>query len=1029
MNRLISCSIVLLFLHLFQCNSIDEDINNNNKLTKSRHKSVNIGLYSNWKETPLYLEFAEFLAEENDEFIWVFIESLYNELGVDSIKSMSDRNQYEIMIELSRRILQSEAKLSILKYSLSLRSHSPSVAMFNQIANDLIIQENSLNDCEAFVELSKPSDSEVSIQGFSRLNCQLSSVKTSFEALSNAVKNDGLIISNPVVYKMDHIFSGSQSSDQTITAILYGEIGTNSFHKLHQYLKQLAKSGSIKYVIRHYIKEMSNKKVSLSGYGVELAIKSTEYKAQDDTKVKGEVTSNNTLIHKESHKPDEIEGFVFSKLKESFPDKSEKLDEFQTHLLDSGKEIATLKVWELQEISLQATKKIMSSHKNDALRVLRDIAQNFPTEARSLIKISVDNDFKKEIEQNQQMFMQNLNLGTTDAALFINGLYYDIDTIDVFTLLNIIKKEFKLIEGLHRLVGGRDDRLKKLIKLDINNDKQDFQIDIRDGAVLYVNDIENDNIYRNWPSGLQDMLRPTYPGMLRNVRRNIYHLVLILDPSKKESHDILKLAESFYVHKAPVRIGLVFAVSSNMSVDGFQDAGVACLEAFNFISQDKTPYDGLSFLTDIIATVNSEGNQRDIKPGDVINQLKAKYKNEDLDMIFGSDSDYDTGRKLAWDFIHKTGIGQPIKALLNGVVLKETHLNAELFEEVVLTEIMKQTTAIQKAIYKGELTDSNDVLEWLMSQKSVMPRLNRLILNTDENSNSVINKYIDFNGEALDSGEVKDYQKLGLQDLHNTFAHSLKYIKTKSEKCNAVTLWFASNYETKVGRDMLLAAISHLRSNSLMMRLGVVYTTIGPVSKVIQSSISAIDNSNHLLHFLYKFLTAFDNLSSTEEPKDAFGIAIQLIQDEYKNKFKETYDQLNEESNVFKLHKAFCVRALSIGEKDSALVLNGRIIQIPFDEPFIEDDFSLIEKYAMTTFADKILSELSSEETNDPEKCSDLVLKISCVLLAKPQSKARHDIKYFDDKHSVLSLEPLKPEEPSLDFTAIFDPLTRFETN
>jgi len=84
----------------------------------------------------------------------------------------------------------------------------------------------------------------------------------------------------------------------------------------------------------------------------------------------------------------------------------------------------------------------------------------------------------------------------------------------------------------------------------------------------------------------------------------------------------------------------------------------------------------------------------------VINQFKTKYKSEDLDLIFGMDSDYDTGRRLAWDYINRTGIGRPIKALLNGVVLKETHLNAELFEEVVLTEIMKQTTAIQKAIYK-----------------------------------------------------------------------------------------------------------------------------------------------------------------------------------------------------------------------------------------------------------------------------------------------------------------------------------------
>ena len=54
------------------------------------------------------------------------------------------------------------------------------------------------------------------------------------------------------------------------------------------------------------------KKVRLSGYGVELAIKSTEYKAVDDTDVKEEGTEEQIP---EEDLPDEVQGFVFSKLK------------------------------------------------------------------------------------------------------------------------------------------------------------------------------------------------------------------------------------------------------------------------------------------------------------------------------------------------------------------------------------------------------------------------------------------------------------------------------------------------------------------------------------------------------------------------------------------------------------------------------------------------------------------------------------------------------------------------------------------
>ena len=52
-------------------------------------------------------------------------------------------------------------------------------------------------------------------------------------------------------------------------------------------------------------------KVRLSGYGVELAIKSTEYKAQDDTKVREESSGDAAS----PDQPDDVEGFLFSRLR------------------------------------------------------------------------------------------------------------------------------------------------------------------------------------------------------------------------------------------------------------------------------------------------------------------------------------------------------------------------------------------------------------------------------------------------------------------------------------------------------------------------------------------------------------------------------------------------------------------------------------------------------------------------------------------------------------------------------------------
>lgn len=70
-------------------------------------------------------------------------------------------------------------------------------------------------------------------------------------------------------------------------------------------------------------------------------------------------------------------------------------------------------------------------------------------------------------------------------------------------------------------------KMSKLLSLDFSNnvEVQDFAIDIRDSAIIWLNDIENDREYSRWSSSLMELLKPTFPGMIRHVRRNLYNLV------------------------------------------------------------------------------------------------------------------------------------------------------------------------------------------------------------------------------------------------------------------------------------------------------------------------------------------------------------------------------------------------------------------------------------------------------------------------------------------------------------------------
>lgn len=60
-----------------------------------------------------------------------------------------------------------------------------------------------------------------------------------------------------------------------------------------------------------------------------------------------------------------------------------------------------------------------------------------------------------------------------------------------------------------------------------------------DSVIVYWNDIEKDARYRHWPNSLQNLLQPTYPGQMPQVRRNIFNVILALDFEKTISHLIL----------------------------------------------------------------------------------------------------------------------------------------------------------------------------------------------------------------------------------------------------------------------------------------------------------------------------------------------------------------------------------------------------------------------------------------------------------------------------------------------------------
>lgn len=257
-------------------------------------------------------------------------------------------------------------------------------------------------------------------------------------------------------------------------------------------------------------------------------------------------------------------------------------------------------------------------------------------------------------------------------------------------------------------------------------------------------------------------------------------------------------------------MGLALA-TSNKDLSNEVHRSITC--AFNYVTQQKSPKEALGLLTNIFSTLNSD---TDITIKSIENQMMKTFPKLSFDLIreiLGEDSDFDYGRQLTEEFVDRLGTQTLPRALINGVPLPNTSLNSNDFEEAVLTEIMQQTQAIQKAVYRGELDDTMVVIDYLMSQPHVMPRLNEKILSTDDQT------FLELTGTPFEDLEnVQALSQLPNNDMTATLMANLRYFESKSgsekflsnTKLHFHSLWVAGDLNTDASKKILKNALKFM---------------------------------------------------------------------------------------------------------------------------------------------------------------------------------------------------------------------------
>ncbi len=290
----------------------------------------------------------------------------------------------------------------------------------------------------------------------------------------------------------------------------------------------------------------------------------------------------------------------------------------QSHPTQLRSESIVPPAWQRRPLSLQAAIVIASSP--DPLETLKGVSENLPSVAHSLSNVRVPETLEELAEKAAVLATKvgAVSPGWGDAAfgLFVNNRIVDVErpSFNVFELLGVLRVEdwrlreletkirpilkdglsmwrgnevgkasveWKALKSVRKLFDMGAEQLEQMGKIGFGgkgsaeNAQEDnpsagekFRVDVGRGgrnAVLYLNDIEKDSQYRSWPVSMQEMLYRSQFGGAPTVRRNLFTMLIVLDPSSGADIPALNVVGQLMNSQFPLRLGVLLVNGEDLS--------------------------------------------------------------------------------------------------------------------------------------------------------------------------------------------------------------------------------------------------------------------------------------------------------------------------------------------------------------------------------------------------------------------------------------------------------------------------------
>jgi UDP-glucose:glycoprotein glucosyltransferase len=446
--------------------------------------------------------------------------------------------------------------------------------------------------------------------------------------------------------------------------------------------------------------------------------------------------------------------------------------------------------WNRRQLSLQAAAAVLSSS-SDMLMTLQDVSQNLPSVASTLVNLQVSDELT-ELAKN----MEGLLSRTNGAALFVNGRRVPIDrpSFNVFEFLNVMKEEQAELEKMQTRLSPflSHEALLQVQRAwimgeealaDGDGDSRHHDDTVRinvgrgyKGAVLYVNDIEKDSQYENWPRQVRNMVFAQAMGGSPAVRRNMFTVLGVADPLfDDDDNPGIMLATQLMQGEYPARLGVlivnqgdlnacmewvrkekpeddvpcpvspVFAPDSTPDMEVMKKLKASTHASFRILSHVIANYgmaapSYLQYWTQTIARYK-EHEQDNLSLNDLImihGQLMSRMQIEDMEEAMSTaveilKADEEAGDSASYGKALRFAIGKGVKpgmSFINGRPVSSAESAGEIF--------MEEQNHIVRLVMNGEITDigPKSVYAMLLTGDKVFDRVHPLLTDSQDGKNA-----------------------------------------------------------------------------------------------------------------------------------------------------------------------------------------------------------------------------------------------------------------------------------------------------